>query len=114
MKSFPPEHIAVSKSKGLRIGWKDSHPSHYPLKYLRDHCPCAACTHAHPTGAGAPQSPPLFPLYKPVLKIEAVEPVGNYAIRIRWNDGHNTGIYSFEYLRRICPCAACAARTVSD
>jgi DUF971 family protein len=36
-----------------------------------------------------------------------VEPVGNYALRFRWSDGHDTGIYTFDFLRRLCPCAEC-------
>ena len=46
-------------------------------------------------------------MFKPTIRMSDVEPVGNYAIRILWNDGHNTGIYSFEHFRRICPCDAC-------
>ncbi len=46
-------------------------------------------------------------MFKPVLKMVSVEPVGHYAVRIYWSDGHNTGIYSFERLREICPCAEC-------
>jgi DUF971 family protein len=103
-----PEHISISKSKGVVIDWKDGHRSEYGLRYLRHHCPCATCTGAHGT---PPQAPPVnpspFQLYQPALKMEQVEPVGAYAIRIVWNDGHRTGIYSFEHLRRICPCAAC-------
>ena len=38
-----------------------------------------------------------------------IEEVGTYAVRINWNDGHNTGIYSFEHLRDNCPCAECVA-----
>jgi DUF971 family protein len=38
-----------------------------------------------------------------------VEPVGNYAIRINWSDGHSSGIYSHEHFRKICPCAECQA-----
>ena len=41
------------------------------------------------------------------VKIAALEPVGNYALRITWNDGHASGIYSFDHLRGICPCAEC-------
>jgi DUF971 family protein len=37
------------------------------------------------------------------------EAVGNYAVRIHWSDGHNSGIYSWEHLRKICPCAECRA-----
>ncbi|MGD0200710.1 MAG: DUF971 domain-containing protein [Bryobacteraceae bacterium] len=109
MNQFVPEHIAVSKSKGIRIDWQGGHHSDYELKYLRDHCPCAQCSAAHgaPSGASRQASNP-FQMYQPALKIEGVEPVGNYAVRLRWNDGHSTGIYSYEHLRRICPCAECA------
>jgi DUF971 family protein len=102
-----PEHIAISKSKGIFIDWKDGHRSEYGLQYLRDHCPCATCAGTHGAPAAAPANP--FQLYQPVLKIEEAEPVGNYAIRLHWSDGHDTGIYSYEHFRRICPCAECAA-----
>ncbi len=36
-----------------------------------------------------------------------VGPVGNYALSFTWNDGHSTGIYTFDFLRRICPCSQC-------
>ncbi len=106
-----PQHIAVSKSKGVTIDWKDGHRSHYGLRYLRDECPCAGCTGAHGTpprpkgGETAPASP--FQMYTAALKIDRVEAVGAYALRIHWNDGHNAGIYSFEHLRDICPCDPC-------
>ena len=48
-------------------------------------------------------------MYQPALKMLGVEPVGNYAIRINWSDGHNTGIYSYDHLRHICTCDACKA-----
>jgi len=106
-----PEHIAISKSKGIKIDWKDQHHSEYPLAYLRDECPCATCTGAHGT---VPQKSnysggELFPMYKPALKMLDVEPIGSYAVRISWSDGHNTGIYSFDHFRRICPCQDCKA-----
>ncbi|MBZ5728391.1 MAG: DUF971 domain-containing protein [Acidobacteriia bacterium] len=109
-----PEHIAISKSKGIKIDWKDGHRSEYALQYLRDHCPCASCTGAHGTPpapkSGAPQdSGNPFVMFKPALKMVAVEPVGNYAVRINWSDGHNSGIYSYEHFRHICPCAECRA-----
>jgi DUF971 family protein len=109
-----PEHIAISKSKGIKIDWKDGHSSEYGLEYLRDKCPCAACTGAHgtpprqPTAQGTAASP--FQMYQAKLKMLGVEPVGNYAIRINWSDGHNTGIYSYDHLREICPCEECKKR----
>ena len=102
--AFEPERIAVSKSGGITIDWGDDHRSKYGLQYLRDHCPCASCA-----GAPAPAAASPFQMYKPALKIEAAEPVGSYAIRLVWNDGHSTGIYSYEHFRRICPCGECAA-----
>ena len=110
-----PEHIAISKSKGIKIDWKDGHRSEYGLTYLRDKCPCAQCTGAHGTPprpeSTQSQATSPFPMYQPALKMLAVEPVGNYAIRISWSDGHNSGIYSWEHFREICPCAECKAVT---
>src|SRR5579863_10082664 len=81
-----PEHIAISKSRGIEIDWKDGHHSSYGVDYLRDWCPCASCTGAHGTepraktteAPAAPSSP--FPMYKPKTKMASIEPVGNYAL----------------------------------
>jgi DUF971 family protein len=111
--STDPEHIAISRSKGIKIDWKDGHRSEYALQYLRDKCPCAGCTGAHgtpprPAGPEAGPSNP-FPMFQPALKMLDARPVGNYAIQIDWSDGHKAGIYSFEHFRNICPCAECQA-----
>ncbi len=110
-----PEHIAISKSRGIKIDWKDSHRSEYTLAYLRDECPCATCTGAWDRTAekqlrryrSAACEP--FQMFKPALRMASVEEAGSYAIRIRWSDGHNTGTYSWDHLRRICPCEQCRA-----
>jgi len=120
--STDPEHIAVSKSKGIDIDWKDGHHSSYGVEYLRDWCPCATCTGGHgteprakttETKASEAKANP-FQMYKAKTKMLGVEPVGGYAMRIEWNDGHNSGIYSFDHLRRICPCDECRAARKSD
>ena len=105
--STDPEHIAISKSKGIKIDWKDGHTSDYGLVYLRDKCPCATCAGTHGTPPRSPEAGNPFPMFKPALKMLSVEPVGNYAIRIDWSDGHNAGIYSYEHFRRICQCPEC-------
>ena len=105
-----PEHIAISKSKGIKIDWKDGHHSDYGITYLRDKCPCATCTGAHGTPPREPEGNNPFQMYKPALKMLAVEPVGNHAIRINWSDGHNSGIYTFDHFREICPCPECRAK----
>ena len=97
-----PEHIAISKSKGIEIDWEDGEHSSFPVELLRTECPCATCTGAHGT---EPQKwtpdPSPFPMFKPRIAMESVEAVGNYAIRIHWNDGHKTGIYSYDHLYKI-------------
>ena len=102
--SADPEHISISKSKGIKIDWKDGLHSDYELRYLRHHCPCAVCTGSHGT---PPEAPPIdpgpFQMYSAPLKMVSVEPIGAYAIRILWSDGHGSGIYSFEHLRKISP-----------
>ena len=109
-----PEHIAISKSKGIRIDWKDGHHSEYTLAYLRDECPCATCTGAHgtepqKTNYAAEAAKPIdpFKMFTPTLKMVKVDEVGAYAIQIQWSDGHSSGIYSFDHLRHICNCAEC-------
>lgn len=108
-----PEHIAISKSTGVKIDWKDGHHSEYALEYLRDHCPCATCTGAHGTAPRPKSSGSPFQMYAPKLKMTGVEPVGSYALRILWNDGHSTGIYSYQHFRDICPCEECKAARLS-
>src|ERR1019366_8365354 len=119
--STDPEHIAISKSRGIEIDWKDGHHSSYGVDYLRDWCPCATCTGAHGTepraknsgthGANQKAASP-FQMYKPREKMVNIEPVGNYALRIVWSDGHAAGIYSYDHLLQICACAACTEARV--
>jgi DUF971 family protein len=109
--STDPLHLAISKSKGITIDWSDGHTSRLPIEYLRDECPCASCTGSHGTppeksNYSNPQADP-FPRFKPKLRMNDIEEVGSYAIRLHWNDGHSAGIYSYSYLRGICPCDEC-------
>jgi DUF971 family protein len=99
-----PEHIAISKSKGIEIDWADGTHSSLSLELLRTECPCATCTGAHgtPPQKWQPDTNPLR-VFQAKLKMDAVEAVGNYAIRILWNDGHNAGIYSYTHLRSLSP-----------
>ena len=102
--------VLLTSGEGVRIDWRDGHQSHYPFPYLRQHCPCATCREVHrthPEKAGAGTNP--LPLYQEPAKAVRAQPIGNYAVQFFFSDGHSTGIYSFEYFRDICPCAACQA-----
>ncbi len=104
--------VHVSTGAGVDITWADGHQSHYDFAYLRDNCPCAMCDDerrkkgALSVPAGAPLSP-VLPMFKPKARAKSAVAVGNYAIQIHFTDGHSTGIYSYDYLRTVCPCEAC-------
>ena len=102
--STNPKKVDISLSRGVEIAWDDGHASQYALDYLRRRCPCATCR-AAPQADAEPASP--FPMYKPAPRLTNVETVGRYAVRLFWADGHSTGLYSFDYLREICPCPEC-------
>lgn len=104
-----PKSITLSQDpKGLVIEWDDGHKGNYPFDFLRKACPCAMCK-----GERGPLS--QEPLALPVLtnlSPEAFQPkdffkVGRYAVGFKWGDGHDSGIYTFDYLRTICPCKEC-------
>jgi DUF971 family protein len=109
-----PARVRVEKTTGtgMEIDWKDGHRSHWTFPWLRDACPCATCHEERgATGRqpGEPQPQPLLQMYKVRPRPESVSPVGRYAISFHWNDGHQSGIYSWDYLRRHCQCAECQA-----
>jgi len=81
------------------IVWEDGHESYFPGHYLRCACPCAKCVdEMSGRKTLGDESIPKE------ISINAFHPVGNYAIGIDWSDGHDTGIYTFEKLRGLCPC----------
>jgi len=49
-----------------------------------------------------------LPMFKPKPRARAAKTVGHYALQIEFTDGHGTGIYSYDFLRTICPCPQCA------
>ena len=103
--------IHVKTGAGVDITWADAHFSHFDFAYLRENCPCATCNDARAKKESSPAvqlSSPLLPMYKPRPRAESAAQVGNYAIQIFFNDGHSTGIFSYDYLRTICPCPECA------
>jgi len=95
-----PKQIKILDKTKLYIKWDDEMEDIINLKYLRDECPCANCK----------GETILFKTYKPekklnetpeMYRIKNIEAVGGYAIQITWKDGHSTGIYSWDYLKKL-------------
>ncbi len=89
----------MPEERALRLTWADGHVGELPYDYLRGWCPCAGCQGHVADVRYQPPGEPVEP--------ETILPVGNYGISILWSDRHATGIYRFDYLRRLCPCEAC-------
>lgn len=101
-KPGPVEINHIRAEGRVRITWDDGHVGEYPLEYLRGYCPCALCQ-GHDAALGT-----KF-ISVPNAKLNEIRAVGNYAIEFRWEDGHSTGIYTYDYLRSLCPCSDCKA-----
>lgn len=94
-----PRPVRVTPFPNGEIGvvWDDGHESYYGAHAIRCACPCASCVDEM-TGAkvlrdaDVPES----------VRVVSIHPVGNYGISIRWSDGHDTGIYTFQKLRQMC------------
>ncbi len=79
-------------ARELEIRWADGHTSRYPHELLRGYCPCAGCQgHSgeirFQTGGD--------------LELRNLSQVGNYALGLTWGDGHDTGIYTYAFLRKL-------------
>jgi len=102
LQYIKPTLVKRVSPKQTDITWNDGHLSSYPSWYLREKCLCAECVEEF-TGVrkivhgSIPSS----------IERVSVSPVGNYALHFGWSDGHDTGIFDFEYLRELCPCQHC-------
>jgi DUF971 family protein len=85
----------------LAIQWNDGSESYLNLEMLRRACPCAACG-GEPDVLGNISRPDVN--YTPEsFQLASFNMVGGYALQPRWRDGHDTGLYTFQYLRRLSP-----------
>ncbi len=109
-----PLKVRVDKSggTGMEIDWRDGHHSRWSFAWLRDACPCATCHEEREKsrrkpGEPKPKATSLLQMYQAPVRPNEVAPVGRYALKFSWNDGHESGIYSWDYLRRVCNCDQC-------
>jgi DUF971 family protein len=110
-----PVELNVLKLQGketIFLLWSDGHRSSYDAIQLRKACPCAMCQ-GEPGIFGKKYETLREEIRADVVPQE-IEPVGRYGMKITWSDGHNLGIYTFEYLRKICPCDECQRTRISD
>jgi len=100
-----PTKIKLSQNDELAVDWDDGHSGIISLQTLRDNCPCAGCRGETVllkkyTPAPQPHLPGRYNLI-------GIQQVGHYAIQISWGVKHETGIYTWEYLRGLCECPEC-------
>ena len=95
-----PRRIRIDRAEGwLEMDWADDGVLRVRLSDVRKACPCALCGDMR-----AKQDEQLQMITAeqiPSIDLSDVIPVGNYAIQIRWTDGHDTGIYTYSYLKQL-------------
>lgn len=93
-----PDKIEQISGEVLAVNWEDGKQCFYSAKLLRKNCPCAVCQeekeHDNPLT--------VIKVYPKNLELLNWHWVGRYALSIQWSDGHDMGIYTFDYLRKLC------------
>jgi DUF971 family protein len=104
----PLEIKKLENTQGLGIRWSDGQSSTITSESLRRNCPCAECreqrgeiNHGQPLAGKKRALRVVEASLEQSLVIERLWPVGQYALGIAWADGHDSGIYSFDYLQRL-------------
>jgi len=91
-----PTDIKLHRKSGiLELTWEDGGIYSLSAEFLRVHSPSAEVR-------GHGQGQEVLQTGKKDVRIDTIEPVGNYAVRLQFDDDHNTGIYSWEYLYELC------------
>jgi len=111
MKNRPTSIKVEEKDREMIVIWHDGHTSTYNFSLLRNACPCAECRGGH-ENMGPEPDPEVFEMpseNSPRTNIADIESVGSYALTPYWEDGHQYGIYNWDYLRKLCPCPECRA-----
>ncbi len=92
-----PKKISAASGKYLEIAWDNGESDKIKITDLRRYCPCAYCAADRES-----HGKNYIPLYSgSQIQIEKIEIVGHYALSIKWKDGHNTGIFEFQQLRKL-------------
>ncbi len=107
MQALPTE-IRRNGSTGLNITWRDGSSYEIPSEKLRKACPCAECkekrgdtSHSKPLTGKKRALAIVEHTIDKEIELTEIWGVGQYALGIRWGDGHDSGIYTFDYLRSL-------------
>lgn len=101
-----PTSITRTQPAGIEITWSDGETSRWTTRQLRDACPCATCREKHGKQDAAPEKaksltlPVLSSAEARPLEITAMRPAGTYAYNIAFSDGHSSGLYTLDRLRK--------------
>ena len=98
MERLDLENYAVIGDQ-LALSWVDGSESYISMERLRRNCPCAVCQ-GEPDALGRVVKP-VQKLGDGAFELAGIDRVGGYALQLRWADGHNSGIYGFDYLKRL-------------
>ena len=85
----------------LLLKWNDNSENALPLKSIRDNCPCAHCSGETDVFGNIYKGPPQI-MKEESYQLTGIQPIGDYAIRPFWKDKHADGIFSFEFLKKLC------------
>lgn len=100
-----PLSITREGKNQILIHWSDDSDSRYTADLLRQRCPCATCREKKSAADAGPTATKGLPVLSMAeaqpLRIEGMRPVGNYAYNIAFSDGHDSGIFTFDYLREL-------------
>jgi len=97
MAETPKNLRSLKDEYVFEITWSDGDPVAIPFRYLRGRCPCASCVNEF-SGERVVDVADI-----PVgIAVASGQLVGNYAVKIKWNDQHDTGLYTWEHLRNLC------------
>jgi DUF971 family protein len=110
--AIKPTNIHADRpARQLTIEWADGHQSAFDLTALRWLCPCAFCRGEAGQPGWLDSNPTLS---EEQSELADMSLTGNYALQPTWADGHASGFYSFEHLRRNCPCPEDSARRLAQ
>jgi DUF971 family protein len=100
-----PLEIELKRADGyMLVKWNDGHEGRNTFFTLRWNCPCAACNGEMGLKGRLDFIDKLSP---DEFVLTSLEPVGLYALKPTWKDGHDTGLYTYDWLRALCECEVC-------